>query len=248
MIENFINIETEDGQMDTFEVFPDEGGPFPAIIIYMDAPAIREELRDMARRLATMGYYVLLPNLFYRVGKEGNYPFTFAKIREDKSHFTAMIKTMDNTTNELIVSDTKYILNFLDNKKNISHHGYGAIGYCMSGQYIVSIASKYNSKFSALASFYGVKIMTNKEDSPHLRAKKIKANLYLAFAEKDSWVDDQALKNIREHFEKNTKNFKMEIFKGTEHGFAFPDRHTYHKKGAETHWLRINNLFKKSLK
>ena len=84
MIENFINIETKDGLIDTFEVKPDEGGPFPAIIIYMDAPAIREELRDMARRLASMGYYVLLPNLFYRVGKEGSYPFTFAKIREDK--------------------------------------------------------------------------------------------------------------------------------------------------------------------
>ena len=55
MIENFINIKTKEGIIDTFEVMPDEGGPFPAIIIYMDAPAIREELRDMARRLASMG-------------------------------------------------------------------------------------------------------------------------------------------------------------------------------------------------
>ena len=248
MIENFINITTKDGLIDTFEVMPDEGGPFPAIIIYMDAPAIREELRDMARRLASMGYYVLLPNLFYRVGKEGKYPFTFNKIREDKSHFTAMIKTMDDTTNELVVSDTKYILEFLDNKKGIMHEGYGAVGYCMSGQYIVSIASVYSNKFSAAASFYGVKIMTDKEDSPHLGAGKITANLYLAFAEKDSWVDDEALKNIEEHFEKNTLNFRMEIYEGTEHGFAFPDRHTYHKKGAETHWSRIHDLFQKHLK
>jgi carboxymethylenebutenolidase len=248
MIENFINITTKDGLIDTFEVMPDEGGPFPAIIIYMDAPAIREELRDMARRLASMGYYVLLPNLFYRVGKEGNYPFIFDKIREDKSHFTAMIKTMDDTTNELVVSDTKYILEFLDNKKGIMHEGYGAVGYCMSGQYIVSIASVYSNKFSAAASFYGVKIMTDKEDSPHLGAGKITANLYLAFAEKDSWVDDEALKNIEEHFEKNTLNFRMEIYEGTEHGFAFPDRHTYHKKGAETHWSRIHDLFQKHLK
>ena len=248
MIENFINITTKDGLIDTFEVMPDEGGPFPAIIIYMDAPAIREELRDMARRLASMGYYVLLPNLFYRVGKEGKYPFTFNKIREDKSHFTAMIKTMDDTTNELVVSDTKYILEFLDNKKGIMHEGYGAVGYCMSGQYIVSIASVYSNKFSAAASFYGVKIMTDKEDSPHLGAEKITANLYLAFAEKDSWVDDEALKNIEEHFEKNTLNFRMEIYEGTEHGFAFPDRHTYHKKGAETHWSRIHDLFQKYLK
>ncbi len=248
MIEKFINIETNDGIMDTFEVMPDEGGPFPGIIIYMDAPAIREELRDMARRLASMGYYVLLPNLFYRAGKEGSYPFTFAKIRDDKSHFKAMIKTMDDTTNELIVSDTKFILDFLDNKNNIKHQSYGAIGYCMSGQYIVSVASTYVNKFAAAASFYGVKILTDNSNSPHLKANKIKAQLYLAFAEKDSWVDNETLENIREHFKKNTQNFRMEIYEGTEHGFAFPDRHTYHKKAAEKHWLRINSLFKEYLK
>ncbi len=36
----------------------------------MDAPGIREELRDMARRLGTVGYYVMLPNLYYRSGVE----------------------------------------------------------------------------------------------------------------------------------------------------------------------------------
>ena len=128
------------------------------------------------------------------------------------------------------------------------HEGYGAVGYCMSGQYIVSIASTYSNKFSAAASFYGVKIMTDKEDSPHLGAEKITANLYLAFAEKDSWVDDEALKNIEKHFEKNTLNFRMEIYEGTEHGFAFPDRHTYNKKSAEIHWSRIHDLFQKHLK
>ena len=41
----------------------------------MDAPAIREELRVMCRKIANNGYNVILPNLFYRYGTEGNYPF-----------------------------------------------------------------------------------------------------------------------------------------------------------------------------
>jgi carboxymethylenebutenolidase len=118
----------------------------------------------------------------------------------------------------------------------------------MSGQYIVSIASTYTKKIAAAASFYGVKILTNKKNSPHLEANKIEANLYLAFAEKDTWVSDEALKNIQVHFENNTKNFRMEIFEGTEHGFAFPDRHTYNKNAAEKHWSRIHTLFERSLK
>ena len=67
MEEEFVNIKTKDGLLDCFVVSPDGGEPFNAVIIYMDAPAIREELRDMARRLASTGYLVILPNLFYRV-------------------------------------------------------------------------------------------------------------------------------------------------------------------------------------
>ena len=64
MIDAQVDIETKDGKTTTFITHPERGGPFPVIIFYMDAPAIREELRDMARRLGTAGYYVMLPNLY----------------------------------------------------------------------------------------------------------------------------------------------------------------------------------------
>ncbi len=66
MREKNVDIPTRDGQMDTFICHPEDDGPFPAVILYMDAPGIREELRDMARRIGTVGYYVVLPNLYYR--------------------------------------------------------------------------------------------------------------------------------------------------------------------------------------
>ena len=68
MIDQQIDIQTKDGKTTTFITHPERGGPFPVILFYMDAPAIREELRDMARRLATSGYYVMLPNMYYRSG------------------------------------------------------------------------------------------------------------------------------------------------------------------------------------
>src|SRR5690349_24378372 len=73
MIEEILDIATEDGRMETFLCRPERGGPRPAVIFQMDAPGIREELRDMARRLATVGYYVLLPNLYYRAGRDTKY-------------------------------------------------------------------------------------------------------------------------------------------------------------------------------
>ena len=68
MIEQQVDVATADGQMSTFVCHPERRGPFPVILFLMDAPGIREELRDMARRLATTGYCVLLPNLYYRSG------------------------------------------------------------------------------------------------------------------------------------------------------------------------------------
>ena len=73
MFENIIDIMTTDGEMETFVCHPERGGAYPAIFFLMDAPGIRDELYDMARRLAAVGYYVLLPNLYYRDGKNTKY-------------------------------------------------------------------------------------------------------------------------------------------------------------------------------
>src|SRR5947209_3259064 len=56
--------------MESFICRPERNAPHPAVFFLMDAHGIREELRDMARRLATVGYYVLLPNLYYRAGRD----------------------------------------------------------------------------------------------------------------------------------------------------------------------------------
>ena len=51
MIELHLDIPTADGAMNTCVVHPDEGGPHPVVLFYMDAPGKREELHTMARRL-----------------------------------------------------------------------------------------------------------------------------------------------------------------------------------------------------
>ena len=66
MIELHIDIPTADGAMNSFVVHPEEGGPHPVVLFYMDALGKREELHDMARRLAAVGYCVVLPNRYYR--------------------------------------------------------------------------------------------------------------------------------------------------------------------------------------
>ena len=107
MIDQQIEIPTKDGHTTTFISHPERGGPFPVIIFYMDAPAIREELRDMARRLATSGYYVMLPNMYYRKGvmELGALPAD-----PESPERKRMFELMRSLTIPLVMDDTKALL------------------------------------------------------------------------------------------------------------------------------------------
>lgn len=243
-----VNISTADGNLDAFVCHPDEGGPFPVIIMYMDAPGIREELRDMARRIGTTGYYVLLPNLYYRWGVEGNYGFDLSRIREDENERLKMFELMNDATTQKIIADTGSMLDFLSHENAAKAGQIGCVGYCMSGKYVVQIAASFPNDFGAIASYYGVGIQTEEADSPHLSAHKIKGELYLAFASEDDYVPAPLLESIPKEMDKSGVNYRMEIYPDTEHGFAFPSRPAYNRVAADRHWECMLSLFERNLK
>ena len=246
MIEEEITLVTNDGRLD-FRVFYNNKKKSPPIIFYMDAPAIREELREMCRKISSNGYNVILPNLFYRNGTEGNYPFDQKSYKYNKEELNKMIETMNSTKNDMIIEDTKFILDFIDNEID-NNKKIGIVGYCMSGRFVVSVAARFNEKIKATASFYGVDIITDEKDSPHLQANNIKGEIYLAFAEYDVWVTDAILKRIKSTFSNLKIKSSVDIYKGTEHGFAFPERNTYKKKASEKHWKKLIEIFNNNLK
>ena len=144
MIEETPSIETPDGQMEPFTVMPDGDGPFPAVILYMDAPGIRDELREFCRRIAAEGYYALLPDMYYRIG--------FRMTRFDEQGMKEMFDAMRSLNNELVMRDTGAMLSFLASRAGVASGPKGCIGYCMSGQYVVSAAGTYPDDFGAAAS------------------------------------------------------------------------------------------------
>lgn len=241
-------LKTEDGNLDAFICHPDENGPFPAIIFYMDAPGIREELRDMARRIATSGYFVVMPNMYYRWGTEGNYGFDLSNTAALEQEREKMFRLMDATTTDKVVTDTDALLHFIDQSDQADDSKIGAVGYCMSGKHIVAVGAAYSNRFQALASYYGVGIMTEEDNSPHLEAHKIKADLYLAFASDDPYVPDPLLTSIDNAMNEANINYRVEIYPETGHGFAFPLRPAYVKSQAEKHWERMLTLFERNLK
>ena len=69
MQERLVDVATPDGPMDAFVTHPETDGPFPVVVVFMDVWGLREELFGIARRIATVGYYCLVPNFYHRAGK-----------------------------------------------------------------------------------------------------------------------------------------------------------------------------------
>jgi carboxymethylenebutenolidase len=245
MIERTTDIATRDGTTTTFICRPERGGPHPLIIFYMDAPAIREELRDMVRRLASVGYYVLLPNLYYRAGVLELGPYSGPNNAAARER---MMGLMESLTISLVMADTDALLAFAESEAAASPGPVGAVGYCMSGQFAINAAARHPERIGSAASIYGVRLVTDAADSPHVVAAKARAELYFACAETDHWAPLPMVEKLKGALADRAMNTEVEIYPGVEHGFAFPQRAAYDRDAAERHWERLFSLFARRLR
>ncbi len=240
MNELIVDIETPDGPMHTFTCWPDGAGPFPAIVFYMDAPAIREELYDMARRFAAEGYYVILPDLFYRFGII-RFP---QRNQYSRAVWQAIMKELSNA---MVMDDTRLLLDYMDGLDVVKPGPKACIGYCMSGRIVTTAAAEFADVFAASASLYGVGIVTGKDDSPHFRVKDIKGEMYYGFAETDGTVPAYVIPTLQKELDTHAINHVLDIHPGTEHGFCFPKRDVYNEAAAEKVYAHFVDMCKRRL-
>jgi carboxymethylenebutenolidase len=244
MIEQTLDIATRDGAMETFICRP-ERGTHPAVLFLMDAPGIREELRDMARRLASVGYVVLLPNLYYRAGRDTIYgPQVLEQGSPEHQRMRAVRTKM---TIPPVMNDVGAMLAFVDHQDGVKPGAVGIHGYCMSGPYALAAAARYPERVAAAASFYGTWLVSDAEESPHRSLGKAKGELYIACAEHDELAPLPMVDELRGLFGRAGSPGELELYPGVHHGFAFPQRKVYDKPAAERHWERLIALYRRCL-
>ena len=243
MIEQDVIVTTKHGAMPSVTVHPAGPGPYPGIILYMDAPGIREELRNLARRIAKAGYFCILPDMYYRLGL----------LRFDLPHRTDAMSVvirgaMNHLTNALVTDDTAGLLAWLDAQEAVKPGPVGCVGYCMSGRYVTTAAARFPHRIAAAASMYGVGIVTDQPDSPHLLLDQVKGELYYAFAEHDQTVPDHVIPDLRKAVAATGVRAAIDIYPGTHHGFAFPERAVYDTLAAEESWAKIFAMWARALR
>jgi carboxymethylenebutenolidase len=206
----------------------------------MDAPGKREELHDMARRLGTAGYYVMLPNLYYRRVRD------FVVGPDSRAE---MFEHMNSLTNAMVCEDVQACIDHAASDDAAGDGPIGVVGYCMSGPFAFAAAAAFPDRVAAAASLHGVRLCTEAVDSPHRDADRITGELYFGCAETDEWAPKEMVDALDEHLAGTGVRYRIEWYPGTHHGFVFPLRAgMYEKASAERHWERLFDLFGRNLR
>jgi len=242
VVEQHVDVVTDDGVMGTFVAYPAGGGAHPVVLFLMDAPGKRELLHSMARRIAAGGYYVMLPNLYYRETDAFELDFS------SRESFARMSELMRGVGNRMVGRDAGVLLEIAHSAAHADAERVGVVGYCMSGPFAVWVAAEHADRVRAAASFYGVRLHVDSADSPHLRLAEITGELYVAAAEHDDYVPLEMIDRFEAAMQTAGTNGRIERYWGMHHGFAFDDRPAHDPVGENRHWERLIDLFDRNLR
>lgn len=240
MIEQEIDIASADGVMKTFVRHPSNGGPWPLVLYLMDAPSIRPALHDMSTRLASAGYYVMMPFLFYR-GSEFR---EFGTSDEDMHRRMELMATVDPTN---IVGDAEALLAHAAADPAAAQGPIGAVGFCMSGGLAVSLARAMPERVAAAASIHGAWMVRESDDSPHLGLDTVRAEIYLGWCDNDATAPPETASEFRAALDAAGVDYVFDWIDWAEHGYAPPGSPRHDRRASELHWERVHDLLRRRL-
>ena len=253
MHEKTVQIPTADGRMETFVAYPEEDGPFAPVVVYMDVWGLREELYDIARKIAVVGYYVMLPDLYYRQGRirhqwrdpQGR---MISLHNLDPERQAQVRAPLQNLSDAMVAADSGALLDFIDRGEPVRPGPVGSVGYCMGGRHVICVAAAHPHRFVAAASLHGTQLVTDREGSPHRLAPRLRGELYCGFAEKDPNATPPIRAALAEAFAGCPVDYRFALHAGAEHGYALHDRDIHDKRAANRDWELIFGMFRRQLR
>lgn len=241
-----ISIATQDGICPSYVFRPKGSGPWPAILVFMDGIGIRPAMLELGERLATYGYFVLLPDLFYRAGPYA--PMNPREIFADPEKRKSFVERVTAHTGPAnVTNDTRAFLDWLAAQPDVRPGPIGITGYCRGGFLALTAAGQYPDRVAAVASFHGGRLATDAPESPHLLAPKMKARVYVGGAIADESFPDDMKARLEEALSRANVDHTIETYPA-KHGWVFHDMPVYDEAAAERHWKALTSLFDATLR
>ncbi|MGW8376921.1 dienelactone hydrolase family protein [Streptomyces sp. ODS28] len=243
-----LDIPTPDGTADAFAAWPEGGGSHPGVLFYMDVIGLRPVLHEMVTTLASHGYYVLAPNVFYREGRAPIVEVPDMSSAEAREAFMGQVLPMlGRHTVEHVERDAGAYLDFLTAQPQVAPGPVGLTGYCMGGVLALRAAALRPEQVAAAASFHAGRVVTDAADSPHLLADTIRAELHFGHAEHDDSMTPQDVKTLEQTLDAAGVPYTSEVYPDTIHGFTMADTAAYNPAALDRHWDRLLSLYGRTL-
>ena len=252
LVEADVEIKTSDGTCDAAFIHP-KSGSYPGVLVWPDAFGLRPSMRAIGRRISAEGYSVLVPNPFYRVAKAPFFDASSFNFQnpDDLAKLKPLMASVNAPGNA--EKDAAAYVAFLDAQKEVNKaKKIGTQGYCMGGALVMRTAAFLPDRIGAGASFHGGGLVTDKPDSPHLLAPKIKARMYFGIASNDDSRQPDAKDKLKEAFSAAKVAAEIEVYSAL-HGWCVPDMPVrdgvpiYNKPEAERAWGKLVALYKAAL-
>ncbi|WP_249998385.1 dienelactone hydrolase family protein [Actinoplanes sp. M2I2] len=241
MLTETVYIPTADGRADAFAAFPDTDGQRPAVLMYPDGFGIRPALRQMACDLAGHGYYVLVPNMFYRHG-----PAPVVELPEhigDEARaaiLNDLLPMITAHTADRARSDAGAYLGFLAGRPEVCPGPVAVTGYCIGGLQAVRTAAAQPGRVAAVAAFHA----PVGADGPDILSR-ITAEMHFGHAQSD--LTPAALGKLNDTLSAAGAGYTSEIYPGTVHGFTMSDTDAFDPAALQRHWDRLLPLLGRTL-
>ena len=236
-----IDLRTDDGVCPAHVLAPDGDGPWPGVLMYMDGIGMRPALVAMGERLAAGGYYVLLPDLFWRAaGYVAPDPKTLFTDEAARAEWRKVMATAGAVAN--VMRDTAAFLAHFAAQPKVRQPRIGATGYCMGGRLALTAAGQYPDRFAAVAAFHPGGLATDAPDSPHLLAGKMKARVYVAGATDDASFPDEQKERLEEALRAAGVAHQIETYPAR-HGWVPADTPVHDPVQAERAMKKLLELF-----
>jgi len=236
-----VEIATPDGTADAYLVRPPDDGPFPGVLMFMDAFGLRPRLQDMAGRIADRGYAVLVPNLLYRGGRPPLVdPADLTDPERRGAAFTRLMPMIQQLTPHRIAADTAAYLDFFAAQDGVAAGPVVVVGYCMGGTNALRAIEAHPDRIAGLASFHAGRLVTDGPDSPHLAVGEITGEAYFAHADNDRSMPAEHIKALEAALDEAGVRYTSEVYAGAGHGFTMSDTAAHQEAAEQRHW---ENLF-----
>ncbi|MGW5672050.1 dienelactone hydrolase family protein [Micromonospora sp. NPDC003776] len=244
-----VDVPTGDGVADAYLVRPDGDGPFPGVLVFMDAFGLRPRMAEMAETIAARGYVVLVPNLFHRFGRA---PLVDLSGLGDDAQRGALFQQLGPMigalTSEVVARDTAAYLDFLTGQPDVTPGPVAITGYCMGGTNALRAIEAHPDRIAAAAAFHAGRVVTDAPDSPHLGVGAVTGELYFGHADQDQSMTAEQIETLEKALDAAGVAYTSEVYRGARHGYTQSDTPMYDEQATERHWAALFGLLDRTFR